>query len=168
MRAACAALQPQYPKLNVIAGTAEATGLPDHSIDLITVAQAMHWFDLDKTRAEFARILKPGGWCAVIYNNRRLGGDAFHDAYEQFLLEFGIDYGAVKQQHVGRKRLAQFFAPSPMSCVSIPNAQSLSLEALEGRVLSSSYMPQRGQPHFEAMRAAIFRLSSSRPSPTAW
>jgi SAM-dependent methyltransferase len=158
MREACAALQPQYPKLTLIDGTAEATGLPDRSFDLVAVAQAAHWFDLDETRAEFARIIKPDGWCAVIYNNRRLGGDPFHDAYEQFLLEYGIDCGAVKQQHVGRKRLAQFFAPSPMYRATFPNQQALTLEALEGRTLSSSYMPQPGHPRFDAMRVATERL----------
>jgi SAM-dependent methyltransferase len=158
MRAACAALKPHYPKLRVLEGTAEATDLPDHSIDLVTVAQAMHWFDLPRARAEFVRILKPGGWCAVLYNNRRLGGDPFHDGYERLLLELGIDYTAVKQQHVGRKRLAQFFSPSPMQCATLPNSQALSLEAIEGRILSSSYMPQPGHPRFDAMRLAIERL----------
>lgn len=164
MRAACAALPQQYPRLRLMAGTAEATGLPDDSVELITVAQAMHWFDLDKARTEFTRILKPGGWCAVIYNNRRLSGDAFHDAYERLLLDFAIDYGAVKQQHVGRKRLARFFAPSPMDCATIPNPQALSLEALEGRILSSSYSPQPGHPRFDEMRAAIARLFADTQS----
>ncbi len=164
MRASCAMLLQQYPSLSLIAGTAEATGLHDHSVDLITVAQAMHWFDLDRARTEFSRILKPGGWCAVIYNNRRLSGDPFHDAYERFLLDYGIDYGAVKQQQVGRKRLAQFFAPSPMSCATIPNPQALSLEALEGRILSSSYSPQPGHPRFDAMRAAIACLFADTQS----
>jgi len=164
MRAACASLQPAYPKLRIVDGAAESTSLPSHSIDLITVAQAMHWFDLDRTRAEFARILKPGGSCAILYNNRRLSGDLFHDAYERFLLAFGIDYTAVKQQHVGRKRLAQFFSPSPMTCAAIPNAQPLSLDALEGRILSSSYMPQPGHPRFDAMRAAVARLFADTQS----
>ncbi len=164
MRRACAALQLQYPRLTLADGTAEATGLPDRSMDLITVAQAMHWFDLDKTRVEFARILRPGGWCAVLYNNRRLSGDLFHDAYERFLLEFGIDYGAVKQQHVGRKRLAQFLDPSRMHCYSIPNPQFLTLEALEGRIRSSSYMPPPSHPRFEEMRAGIRRLFDSTQS----
>ncbi len=53
MRAACAALQQEFPTLRVVEGTAEVTGLPDHSMDLITVAQAMHWFDLDRAKAEF-------------------------------------------------------------------------------------------------------------------
>jgi SAM-dependent methyltransferase len=158
MRAACATLEGKYPKLRCISGKAEATGLPDASADLITVAQAMHWFDLETTRAEFARILSPGGGCAVIYNNRRLGGDAFHDGYELLLREFGIDYVHVKEQHVGRKRLAQFFAPAEMRCQTFPNAQSLRLGALEGRILSSSYIPQPGHPRFAEMQAAIRQL----------
>ena len=158
MRAACAELERTWPKLRCVAGTAEATGLPDGSVDLITVAQAMHWFDLERTRAEFARILKPGGWCAVLYNNRRMSEDPFHEAYEHFLLEHGIDYQAVKEQHLGRKRLAQFFAPLPMQCESLLNAQALSLEALKGRVLSSSYIPQPGGPRFAAMETALEKL----------
>jgi ubiquinone/menaquinone biosynthesis C-methylase UbiE len=58
MREACASLASQYPQLRCVEGTAEATGLADHSVDLITVGQAMHWFDLKRTRNEFARILK--------------------------------------------------------------------------------------------------------------
>jgi SAM-dependent methyltransferase len=158
MRAACAALQRQFPTLRVVEGTAEVTGLSDHSMDLITVGQAMHWFDLDQARVEFARVLKPGGWCAVLYNNRHPGGDVFHESYERLLQDFGIDYTAVQQQHVGRKRLAAFFAPSTMECAVLPNEQSFDLEGLEGRILSSSYMPQPDHPRFEAMREAIRRL----------
>jgi SAM-dependent methyltransferase len=158
MRAACASLAPMYPKLTIMDGTAESTGLPDHSVDLITVAQAMHWFALDRTRAEFLRVLKPDGWCAVLYNNRRLAGDPFHEAYERFLLDYGVDYVSVKQQHMGRKRLAQFFAPAEMRSATLPNPQPLDLEALEGRVLSSSYIPQPGDPRFATMQAALHRL----------
>ncbi len=164
MRAACTALDDRFSNLRVVPGTAEHTGLPDASFDLITVAQAMHWFDPVRTRAEFARILKPGGFCAVVYNNRRLAGDPFHDGYERLLLEFGIDYGVVKQQHVGRKRLAAFFAPSPMTCATIPNPQLLTPEELQGRILSSSYMPQPGQPRFEAMRSAVEQLFAGTQS----
>lgn len=158
MRSACQALAGTFPNLRVVSGTAEDTGLPSASFDLITVAQAMHWFDLERTRAEFARILRPGGSCAVIYNNRRLGGDPFHDGYERLLLEFGIDYGAVKQQHVGRKRLAAFFAPHPMMCATVPNPQPLTLDELRGRILSASYMPQPGHPGFDSMSAALEEL----------
>ncbi len=56
---------------------------------MVTVGQAMHWFDLGATRAEFARILRPGGWCVVVYNHRKMRGDAFHEGYERILVEFG-------------------------------------------------------------------------------
>src|SRR5262245_16285570 len=55
----------QYPTCQVIDGSAEATTLPDQSVDLITVAQAIHWFEPEPARAEFLRILKPGGWLAL-------------------------------------------------------------------------------------------------------
>jgi ubiquinone/menaquinone biosynthesis C-methylase UbiE len=54
-------------------GRAEATGLPAHTIDLITVGQALNWFDPQPARQEFRRILKPGGWLAVIRNSGTYG-----------------------------------------------------------------------------------------------
>ncbi|MGB0124624.1 MAG: class I SAM-dependent methyltransferase, partial [Silvibacterium sp.] len=82
MRAVCEELREEYPGLLCVDGTAEAMGLADGSVDMITVGQAMHWFDLKATRAEFARILRPGGWCVVVYNHRNMRGDAFHEGYE--------------------------------------------------------------------------------------
>lgn len=164
MRTACSKLKRIYPKLRCIGGTAEETGLPGHSTELITVAQAMHWFDLERTRAEFVRILKPDGWCAVIYNNRHLSGDAFHNAYEQFLLEFGIDYESVKNQHVGRKRLAPFFAPAEMKCAVFPNSQALTGEGFEGRILSSSYIPRPGDERFHRMHSELQKLFDKHQS----
>src|SRR6185437_2992388 len=141
-----------------MSGTAEDTGLPDRSVDLITVAQALHWFDLERARAEFARVLRPGGWCAVIYNNRHESGDAFHDAYERFLLEFGIDYSSVKSQHMGRKRLAQFFTPAQMKYAVFPNSQALTWEGFEGRVLSSSFIPRPEHERFRRMQSELRHL----------
>ena len=55
------------PCLNVQYHTApsDCSGLPDQSVDLVTVAQALHWFDLDRFYAEVRRVLKPGGLLAV-------------------------------------------------------------------------------------------------------
>lgn len=158
MRTACSELRQRYPRLRLVDGTAESTHLPSASADLITVAQAMHWLDLERTRVEFSRLLRRGGFCAVLYNNRRMGGDPFHDAYERLLLDFGIDYGQVRLQHVAEDRLRAFFAPAQMRRAIFPNSQTFGLEGLMGRVLSSSYMPQPGQPGFDAMRQCVERI----------
>lgn len=69
MRALAArALASHADTCRVVAGRAEATALPDHCVDLIAVAQSIHWFDPEPTRTEFLRILKPGGWLAVLRN----------------------------------------------------------------------------------------------------
>jgi SAM-dependent methyltransferase len=164
MRAVCAELKGSYPALRCVAGTAEETGLADGSADLITVAQAMHWFDLERTRAESGRILKPGGWCAVIYNIRKMDSDAFHEAYEGLLREFGVDYFSVQQQHMDDERLAEFFAPAEMKIAVFPNSQTLGLEAFEGRILSSSYIPRPGHERFGEMQTEIRRLFDKNQS----
>ena len=64
---------PALPNLRVVDGTAEATGLPDASVDAVTCAQAFHWFDGEKFKAECLRILKPGGRIFVVYNIPREG-----------------------------------------------------------------------------------------------
>jgi SAM-dependent methyltransferase len=155
MREACAALEATYPKLRCVEGSAEETGLAEDSAALITVAQAMHWFDLERTRREFARVLKPGGWCAVIYNHRRMEGDAFHDGYERILREFGSDYTAVQGKHPGPEKIAAFFAPSQTETATFENHQDFTLEGLMGRVLSSSYMPQPGNERYAEMEKAV-------------
>ena len=158
MRAACETLVSMYSRLRCVAGAAEATGLPSRSFDLITVAQALHWFDLERARAEFARILRPGGWCAVIYNERRLGGDGFHDGYEKILHEFGIDYEVVQRQHLTADQMDRFFSPSSVRCAGFSNAQLLTLDGLTGRMVSSSYMPKPGHARHAAMLDAIAGL----------
>jgi ubiquinone/menaquinone biosynthesis C-methylase UbiE len=158
MRAACKTLVEHYPSLRCVGGTAEATGLPSHSFALVTVGQALHWFDLERARAEFSRVLQTDGWCAVIYNERRLGGDGFHDGYEKLLREFGIDYEVVQRQHLAANQMQGFFAPSVMRRAVFPNAQLLTLEALMGRIVSSSYMPKPGHARYAAMLDAIADL----------
>lgn len=158
MRAACETLTERFPGLHCVAGSAEATGLPSQCFDLITVAQALHWFDLERAGSEFARILQPEGCCAVIYNERRMSGDAFHDGYEKLLRDFGIDYPKVQRQHLTPEKIDAFFAPSPMKRAVFPNAQDLALEALAGRIVSSSYMPKAEHPRYAAMQTAIAEL----------
>ncbi|HEX8581248.1 MAG TPA: methyltransferase domain-containing protein [Acidimicrobiales bacterium] len=58
------------PEAEVVDGTAEAMPLEDGSADAVTVAQAFHWFDAPAALAELARVLRPGGGLALLWNTR--------------------------------------------------------------------------------------------------
>jgi SAM-dependent methyltransferase len=63
-----AVLEAELPQVRTLVGTAEAIPLPDESVDAVFVAEAFHWFDLERAPAEIARVLRPGGWLAVLMN----------------------------------------------------------------------------------------------------
>jgi SAM-dependent methyltransferase len=67
MRAELAAI---LPDVRAVAGSAEAMPLPDASADVVTSAQAFHWFDHDDALPEIARVLRPGGRIALVWNSR--------------------------------------------------------------------------------------------------
>src|ERR1700747_2753137 len=112
MREAAERLLAAYSKFTSIAGTAESSNLPDHSVDFATAAQAAHWFDLAKARKEFMRILKPTGWAMLIWNERSTDTTAFLRAYEELLLAHGTDYEQVRHEHTTGK-IGDFFLSSP-------------------------------------------------------
>jgi ubiquinone/menaquinone biosynthesis C-methylase UbiE len=139
-----------YPRFTSVAGTAEATTLPDHSVDMVTAAQAAHWFDRSQARREFVRILKPGGWAVLIWNERQTDTTPFLRDYEKLLLTFGTDYQEVRHERT-TDEIASFFAPSRFQSVVLEMRQDCDYAALEGRLLSSSYIPSAGQPGYEQM-----------------
>ena len=140
-----------------VARSAENTGLDAGSIELVTAAQAFHWFDLEATGRELRRILAPGGRVAVIWNDRRREG-AFLEAYEAFLLEWADDYRAVRETYAVADRLGELFAPGTLERVVFANHQDLDLDALCARLFSSSYLPGPEDQRAEAMLAAAARL----------
>lgn len=142
--------------LTVHEGTAEATGLPAGSVDLVTAAQAFHWFDVVAARRECARILRPGGLVALVWNNRVDDTTPFVRAYEELLRRRGTDYAAVDHRRNQDERLSAFFGPgAPMERHGFDNHQVLDAAGLRARLLSSSYAPLAGHPDHEPMLAEL-------------
>lgn len=146
-----------YPRFTSIAGTAEATALPEHSIDIITAAQAAHWFDCEKTRTEFQRILKPSGWLVLLWNERRLDADAFARDYEALVIRFGTDYKEVRHQGADRA-VHEIFSSDSYKVSKFETRQEFDYSALEGRLLSSSYAPLAGHPNYQPMLAELRKI----------
>ena len=66
MRKAGERLLERYPNFTSVAGTAEDTKLVTPSVDFVVAGQTFHWFDAARSRGEFARILRAGGWVALV------------------------------------------------------------------------------------------------------
>ena len=140
------------------ATTAEATGFDDRSIDLIVVAQAFHWFDLEPTVAEFRRILAPKGRVALIWNVRDEENDPFMRDYEALLAEHGTDYRNVGAHGADAAARQAIFGRSEGAFDRLPNEQPLDFDGLLGRLLSASYAPEEGTPGYAPMVEALRAL----------
>ena len=161
MREAGERLLADFPNFTSIAGTAEATTLPDHIVDFITAAQAAHWFDRVRARQEFLRILKPGGWLVLLWNERVTDSTPFLHDYEQLLLTYGTDYNEVRHERT-TAAVQEFFDPAPFEQRSFPMRQEFDYAGLEGRLLSSSYAPGPGHPQHAPMLHELKRIFELR------
>ncbi|ATB35611.1 methyltransferase [Cystobacter fuscus] len=158
MRAAADAWLGGLPGYRSVAGTAEATTLESGSVGLVTAAQAFHWFDQDKTRQEFARVLAPGGQVALFWNSRLLEGSAFLRDYEALLRHYCPDYATVAERYPSDEEMATWFRGGLRHQARIPHSQRLDYEALRGRHLSSSFVPKEGHPIHAPMMEALREL----------
>jgi SAM-dependent methyltransferase len=144
-----------YRAFHSVNGRAEATGLRKQSIDLITCAQAFHWFDPAKTRLEFRRILKSAGLTAIIWNERQDDDSDVGREYNDLLTRMVPDYQRVDHRRISAEEIHAFFAPNEVNLVTFRNYQVLDRAGFQGRLISSSYVPNVGQPgHQEIVQAA--------------
>ena len=129
-----------YDNFNSINKTAEDTNLEDNSISIITVAQAFHYFDLDKTKKEFIRILKSGGKVALLWNFRLRDSDFIRE-YEDKI--YNLHSNKFKPTHAQDNMTDEVFKKFFVNyeIVNIWNSQEFDFEALWGRTLSNNHMP---------------------------
>lgn len=155
MRAAAEQWLGVEARFSALDGRADATGLAEASVDLVSVAQAFHWFDPEATRREFRRILTPRGLVAVYWNSRRLTGTPFLEGYEALLQQYGTDYRRVAERYADDDAMRAWFGEGFHGMARFPHSQRLDFAALCGRLLSSSYAPAVGHPRHEPMLAAL-------------
>lgn len=150
MRAAGERALAKYPRFTSVDAVAESTTLPDHSVDIIVAGQAFHWFDRQKARPEFVRILKPNGWVVLAWNGYRIETSPLMAAYQDLVVRYGTDYSEVQREVVGCD-VESFYAPGKCKCANLDFQQTFDYEGLKGRLLSASYAPEPNHPDYQAM-----------------
>jgi ubiquinone/menaquinone biosynthesis C-methylase UbiE len=157
MRVAGERLLEGFQKFTSVAGSAEATTLPNASVDFVTAAQAAHWFDRTEARREFVRILKPGGFLVLLWNERLTDSTKFLRDYEQLLLTYGTDYEDVRHERT-TDAVNEFFDPAPFEQRMFEMRQEFDYAGVEGRLLSSSYAPGPEHPKHVPMLRELRRI----------
>jgi len=147
----------EYTNFISVEGSAESAPLEKSSVDLIIAGQAFHWFDAEKTKEEFKRILKPGGNVVLIWNVRKLDSTLFLKAYEELLIKYGTDYLKVRHENVDNVKLAKFYGGKYATKIFY-NEQVFNFEALKGRLLSSSYSPTEEMPEYQPMLEQLHKV----------
>jgi ubiquinone/menaquinone biosynthesis C-methylase UbiE len=137
-RASCsAAIAPVYR-----GGSAEATGLPDNFADCVLAAQAFHWFSPAAALSEFIRILKPGGWIVLIWNEPDRADAATGEYMRIQELHSPEPEIAKRVQSRTGDVLLTWPGLEHAGLVEFAHSQKLDREGLRGRALSASYAPK--------------------------
>ena len=136
-----------HPLVQFKDGSAENTKLKENSIDLITCFQAFHWFNPEQSLTEFARILKPGGTIALVWNERDTDGDDKFTCQHDRIITQASQNNPVHRRLGGR---SDSFINSLFPIVShftFSYQQALTKEQLIGLAMSASYIPKAGEVH---------------------
>jgi SAM-dependent methyltransferase len=132
-----------HPNVRWIAGRAESTGLDDGSVDLVLCAQSFHWFRQDDAVAEFARVLRPRGRLAIMWN-RRSQTDPLTCGYRQAIADVGGEAEVDRAPFDPGCIIRNGSFSAPVRLVT-PSHQRLDLDGLIGRSRSASYVPKSGE-----------------------
>jgi SAM-dependent methyltransferase len=121
-----------------LAGTAEEIPLADAAVDGVTVGQAFHWFDGDAALAEIARVLRPGGLLALLWN-RRVEDDPVNQAIDELVdpLRGDVPTHRTEEWRAAFERQTRF---GPIEEHVFESSQELDADGLEARVASISFV----------------------------
>ena len=138
------------PRFRSVRGSAEASTLASGSVDLLVAGQAFHWFDVAGARREALRVLRPGGFAALLWNEPPSAGSAFLADYERLVRRHAPEYDQVVGSRADETRMREFFG-APFELATFPHQQRFTYEGLRGRLMSSSYAPEAGEREHEPL-----------------
>ena len=157
MRKIAERLLSQHPAFVSVDGKAEATTLPEHSIDLIVVGQAIHWFEPQATLKEFRRILKAEGWLAVFFHT-----PIYHPIYPVlkplFNIENGWDTTPSPQPMYGDSHTDYYFGIDKGIKRHFPQSRQEGWEEFIGGILSDSHSPDDNHPAFRRFVSGVRQI----------
>ena len=155
MRAACERLHEGDADFRVMNGTAEATGMADASVEMISIGRALHFFNVDPALREMRRILKPEGWVAILASGREEGGRPENDAFELLMRAASQSFASTRAGYAVYKRMDEFFAGGEIHHAEVPGEMRMNWETLRGLTLSHSHAPLPGSEGFEEFERAL-------------
>lgn len=140
----------EFSNATFLKGYAERSGLKDASINLVIAGQSFHWFNTDKAKTEFKRILKGPNLVALIWNNREEDSATFNGEYERICLKYSPGYHGTGSGSISEDLISDFFGWSH-GYYQFDNSQDLDIEGILGRYASASYSISVGDPKYDAM-----------------
>jgi SAM-dependent methyltransferase len=143
----------RYTRFRSVNGRAEETGLASSSFDFVTAGQAFHWFDVERSGAEFRRISRPGGWLVLVWNERPKQAAGFQAEYAA-----AVDRHAPDLNRIEKGNIDLVFGGHNWQFRKLQNQQQLDRAGLVGRLSSASYAPEPGTPEHDAMEASLNEL----------
>ncbi len=155
MRAVAARQLAAFPSISLVDGSAEATTLPAHSVDLISVAQALHWFEPQAALLEMGRILKRDGWLAVLRNN---GTDNHRYDLLREILANVLGEGYAIYPASPREAINHYFTAGAYQRLTFDFQFRQSWPDFIGTLSSTSFMPDEADPNFEKIEYEVQKL----------
>jgi ubiquinone/menaquinone biosynthesis C-methylase UbiE len=155
-----------FPSISIMDGSAETTKLPDNSVDVITVAQAIHWFDPEPARQEMMRILKNEGWLVLVRNH-----GTNQEKYEAIKSLSKEEYGANLSLMTGRpteKPSSFYFGNNDFQTFVFPFEFQQGWEEFLGTLTTTSFMPDEDDPFFPKLEIEAKKIFSQYTNDGNW
>lgn len=155
-----------FPSISILDGSAEDTKLPEHSVDVITVAQAIHWFDPEPARQEMMRILKKEGWLVLI-SNHGTNPEKYEAIKSLWKEELGANL-SVMNEHPRERPSGFYFGNHDFQTFVFPFAFRQGWEEFLGTIVSTSFMPDEDHPFFPRLETEARKVFSQYSIDGTW